>query len=1089
MGFCSYSLLPCILLSLYQSRDDSWAKVVAAYGVLLTALQVGKSIGWALADLGHKSRCLFAFVFGSLVVAYNGLCFSRRYSVILFFYTVVGVCSSFIIHAAAKGDRTITNFLAHDIVSMWRKPTDSIADDSKGNIARNNERAIMLFTFSALLTGILYDDRPSSTFPMLFLSLFVNISVLLFALYFIFMKRLVRQRVKAAVGSGKLNPETSISEKSTRSAKSDAFISYDGPVPANFLSACGGNVSNAQKMYAKCLEWRQENNLDELLETPQTGFHSILKYYPHAIHGYSLDGCVVVYEVLGKAKSRELTASVDSVDTVVWHFVLRNEYIFQKLLDPKKVETVLHTFYETGVEIPALPEIGKMMTVIDVAGISVSSVTADVISFIKKSSEIVDSYYPDRVKRLVICNAPRWFFTIWSVIARVLPESVQKKIDILYDCKGLDKYIHPSQRPREYGGTDVDLGESEAHKGFLRLADNWESELKLQRSEEGRVIARQGLNTGNTMNSTKSASLVPTSNKNSSMSNTSSADNNINGNSSSGGVLGWWKNKFRKVPAAYLGETNKYEYNATTGGWKLANTESRHELSGENIQRDASHGSTNGRRYLSNEGSASGFSSTDSYRNISDLSADQLEEHGLVLAIQAAHLASSYGSYMHSPISNMNTQYRKQKTSGGLALSEQGDGSGISRTNSTDQDLQVDWNNDSDTDASTDDSNGQTVRDRKRIALSKISSRIFLLVTSMHFLSCLVQAFLVTLLPVWMASDVRSGGLHYGVEDIAIVLSTAGLIALHFHRFFQAKLVDMLRASPLRALRISCGVLVSLLYIVTFTKSGIQYSVDEDGIVPILLSHSRHLLAHKLRVHRSGSVLDLSGRTGIDDELPLEHWELKHANYHKQRGPNGMGPVFPSATTDNLLLFTAGEDAQPHQAFLSVIIPALLIAVLMCASHIVRKSTAILLHLSLSSSFTSPSAVRMAINGFCDVLGPLLAAILYGNIYSLKLTYPMDASFFLSLSACLVMLVYMASVLLKVQFRGDYGVMTDDDEQRVEGASTGNRHSRNTPKEQESSMIGEIVSVPASDMKLLFTKIGGGYGSKLYNLKDDFKDL
>lgn len=66
--------------------------------------------------------------------------------------------------------------------------------------------------------------------------------------------------------------------------------------------------------------------------------------------------------------------------------------------------------------------------------------------------------FPLQVKRLVIVNTPRWFSTIWLGIARVLPESVRRKVDILSNVSQLDKYIDPSQRPALYGGRGLDLG-------------------------------------------------------------------------------------------------------------------------------------------------------------------------------------------------------------------------------------------------------------------------------------------------------------------------------------------------------------------------------------------------------------------------------------------------------------------------------------------------------------------------------------------------------------------------------------------------------------------------------------------------------
>jgi hypothetical protein len=34
-----------------------------------------------------------------------------------------------------------------------------------------------------------------------------------------------------------------------------------------------------------------------------------------------------------------------------------------------------------------------------------------------------------------------------------------------------------------------------------------------------------------------------------------------------------------------------------------------------------------------------------------------------------------------------------------------------------------------------------------------------------------------------------------------------------------------------------------------------------------------------------------------------------------------------------------------------------------------------------------------------------------------------------------------------------------------------------------------LLTIPLGDINLLFSTVGHGYGSKLYNLKDDFKDV
>ena len=90
----------------------------------------------------------------------------------------------------------------------------------------------------------------------------------------------------------------------------------------------------------------------------------------------------VLYEVLGKADPKKLRNSGVNTDELVWHFVLRNEFALNCYKDKKQQQQK--------------ESVTEMMTVIDVEGISVSSVTSEVISFIKRSSDIVDNYYPQR---------------------------------------------------------------------------------------------------------------------------------------------------------------------------------------------------------------------------------------------------------------------------------------------------------------------------------------------------------------------------------------------------------------------------------------------------------------------------------------------------------------------------------------------------------------------------------------------------------------------------------------------------------------------------------------------------------------------
>jgi hypothetical protein len=186
-------------------------------------------------------------------------------------------------------------------------------------------------------------------------------------------------------------------------------------VPESFVRMWGGAAVGHRK-YVEALQWRQMNRIDELLARKSPFFFELLKHYPHGIHGVSVDGCVVLYELLGKVNLPELRKLGATAEDIANHMLLRNEYVFQRCF--------------------AAGTAGQIMTVVDIAGVRLADISADVLTFIRLSSETMDAYYPGRVKRLIICNAPYWFHSVWSMVSSILPDSVKKKIRIIGDAKG-----------------------------------------------------------------------------------------------------------------------------------------------------------------------------------------------------------------------------------------------------------------------------------------------------------------------------------------------------------------------------------------------------------------------------------------------------------------------------------------------------------------------------------------------------------------------------------------------------------------------------------------------------------------------------
>ena len=159
-------------------------------------------------------------------------------------------------------------------------------------------------------------------------------------------------------------------------------------VPNNFLLFFN-NPTLAKKAYKKTLKWRRQHKVDTILSNRQDYFATILKLYPHALHKYSLDGCAVVYELLGQAKPKEIKAIGISPDHLVWHFILRNELLFQKFLPmPVASGSGLVAGMDQEQGLGSEGSFGRMMTVLDVKGISIGDISTDVLAFIKQSGTV-----------------------------------------------------------------------------------------------------------------------------------------------------------------------------------------------------------------------------------------------------------------------------------------------------------------------------------------------------------------------------------------------------------------------------------------------------------------------------------------------------------------------------------------------------------------------------------------------------------------------------------------------------------------------------------------------------------------------------
>ncbi|KAH8697063.1 putative phosphatidylinositol transporter [Talaromyces proteolyticus] len=207
-----------------------------------------------------------------------------------------------------------------------------------------------------------------------------------------------------------------------------------------FLRARKFVVEAAKTMFIESEKWRKEFGTDELVDTfNYVEKPKVFEYYPQYYHKTDNDGRPVYIEKLGKI---DLTAmyKITTGERMLSNLVCE----YEKLTDPR---------------LPACSrKAGKLLetccTIMDLKGVGITSVSS-VYGYVRQASAISQNYYPERLGKLYLINAPWGFSTAFSAVKSFLDPVTVEKIHILgsgYQSELLAQ-VPRENLPVEFGGT------------------------------------------------------------------------------------------------------------------------------------------------------------------------------------------------------------------------------------------------------------------------------------------------------------------------------------------------------------------------------------------------------------------------------------------------------------------------------------------------------------------------------------------------------------------------------------------------------------------------------------------------------------
>ncbi|KAF2685536.1 SEC14 cytosolic factor [Lentithecium fluviatile CBS 122367] len=245
-----------------------------------------------------------------------------------------------------------------------------------------------------------------------------------------------------------------------------------------FLRARKFNVELSKQMFIDCEKWRAsygDVGVEELVRTfDYKERPEIFKYYPQYYHKTDKDGRPVYIEQLGNVDLTAM-AKITSQERMVQNLVCE----YEKMADPRLPACSRKSGYllETS------------CTIMDLKGVGIAKATS-VYGYLQSVSAISQNYYPERLGKLYVINAPWGFSGVFSVVKRFLDPVTVNKIHILGSGyqKELLEQVPAENLPKTFGGQCDCPGGCELSDAGPWDDAQWVKPPKWAKKEEKNVI-------------------------------------------------------------------------------------------------------------------------------------------------------------------------------------------------------------------------------------------------------------------------------------------------------------------------------------------------------------------------------------------------------------------------------------------------------------------------------------------------------------------------------------------------------------------------------------------------------------------------
>lgn len=209
-----------------------------------------------------------------------------------------------------------------------------------------------------------------------------------------------------------------------------------------WLIARAWDVAKAEKMFREDHEWRQKNDIDNVL-TNYVPPEVLTKFYSGGYHGVSKAGFPIWIEIMASNDQKGLYNSVTKKEIVYYR-----AYLAEKM------------FREIGPELTKKSgkQIDQAIQIIDLDGLGLKHLWLPAVETYTEILALAEAHYPESLHAAYVINAPVIFPIAFSLVKNFLSEETRPKIKVFGTNyrEHLLKDIAADQLPAHWGGTAKD---------------------------------------------------------------------------------------------------------------------------------------------------------------------------------------------------------------------------------------------------------------------------------------------------------------------------------------------------------------------------------------------------------------------------------------------------------------------------------------------------------------------------------------------------------------------------------------------------------------------------------------------------------